>query len=153
MPRSPVSPLESHLGYWLRFVSNHVSDAFQEKVESRGVTVSEWVVLRQLFERNAVAPSQLADELGMTRGAISKLIDRLVKKSLARKEAAGAQDRRYLSVSLTVKGQSLVPRLAALADQNDEEFFSGLSDAQRETLLRLMRTVVRMQGLRELPTR
>ena len=26
-----VSELEAHLGYWLRFVSNHVSHSFQKK--------------------------------------------------------------------------------------------------------------------------
>jgi hypothetical protein len=41
-----VSQLEAHLGYWLRAVSNHVSHAFKMKVETHGVTVAEWVVLR-----------------------------------------------------------------------------------------------------------
>ena len=36
-----VSPLESHLGYWLRVVSNHVSHGFKSKVEAHGVTVAE----------------------------------------------------------------------------------------------------------------
>ncbi|MEI9903207.1 MAG: hypothetical protein WDN06_03970 [Asticcacaulis sp.] len=44
------SHLEAHLGYWMRFVSNHVSQAFARKVEAHGVTVAEWVVLRELFE-------------------------------------------------------------------------------------------------------
>ena len=45
-----VSDLTAHLGYWLRYVSNHVSHAFARKVEARGVTVAEWVLLRQLLE-------------------------------------------------------------------------------------------------------
>jgi hypothetical protein len=40
-----ASELTAHLGYWLRFVSNHVSLAFARKLESRGVTVADWVVL------------------------------------------------------------------------------------------------------------
>ena len=40
------STLEAHVGYWLRFVSNHVSQAFRRKVEARGVSVSEWVAMR-----------------------------------------------------------------------------------------------------------
>ncbi|HYD07668.1 MAG TPA: MarR family transcriptional regulator, partial [Reyranella sp.] len=34
-----VSDLSDHLGFWLRLVSNHVSQAFAAKVASRGVTV------------------------------------------------------------------------------------------------------------------
>ena len=45
-----TSDLETHLGYWLRFVSNHVSHAFSLKLQARDVTVAEWVVLRELFD-------------------------------------------------------------------------------------------------------
>ena len=48
-----LSSLESHLGYWLRYVSNHVSHAFSLKLAARGVTVAEWVVLRELYEARA----------------------------------------------------------------------------------------------------
>ena len=80
-----ASGLEDHVGYWLRFVSNHVSHAFAQKVEAHGVTVAEWVVLRRLLDLGDAAPSALADGLGMTRGAISKLVDR----ATARLRAAG----------------------------------------------------------------
>ena len=74
MPKThtAVSALESHLGYWLRYVSNQVSHAFAPKVQARGVTVAEWVVLRERYDKE-VRPSALAERLGMTRGAISKL--------------------------------------------------------------------------------
>ena len=36
---SGASELESHLGYWLRLVSNHVSQSFADKLGARGVTV------------------------------------------------------------------------------------------------------------------
>jgi len=146
-----VTALEAHVGYWLRFVSNHVSHAFGRKVEACGVTVAEWVVLRELFDCDGIAPSELAERLGMTRGAISKLIDRLVRKGLVRK-TAGKEDRRYQSVALTKDGQNLVPKLAALADQNDEEFFGDLGAAERETLMKLMERIVRTRGLKEVPT-
>ena len=55
------STLEDHAGYWLRYVSNHVSHAFARKVEAQGVTVAEWVLLREMFNTGAANPSQLAD--------------------------------------------------------------------------------------------
>ena len=58
MPRSnrtPISDLTTHLGYWLRLVSNPVSQAFARKVELAGVTVAEWVFLRALLARESVA--------------------------------------------------------------------------------------------------
>lgn len=148
-PRN-VSCLEDHLGYWLRYVSNQVSHAFSRKVEARGVSVAEWVLLRELYGRDSVAPSALADRLGMTRGGISKLVDRCEAKSLVTR-AAGKDDRRYQELALTPAGHALVPELAALADANDAEFFAHLEPAERATLERLMRDIVQRQSLRHVP--
>jgi DNA-binding MarR family transcriptional regulator len=144
-----VSPLEQHLGYWLRYVSNHVSHAFALKLAARGVTVAEWVVVRELYDAEN-APSALADRLGMTRGAISKLADRLIAKGLIRRRAT-AGDRRFQTLALTRRGRALAPKLAGLADQNDEEFFAGLDRATRETIETVMKDIVRRKGLRAAP--
>lgn len=145
-----VSTLEHHLGYWLRYVSNQVSQAFARKVLERDVTVAEWVMLRMLFEHDALAPSVLAERLGMTRGAISKLGDRLVAKALVTR-TADDNDRRYQALAITAAGRALVPELAALADANDAEFFGHLSAADRAAIMRIMQDIVRRRGVRTLP--
>ncbi|MFO0947064.1 MAG: MarR family winged helix-turn-helix transcriptional regulator [Planctomycetota bacterium] len=148
--KETVSGLEDHLGYWLRFVSNHVSLAFARKVEEKGVTVAEWVLLREMLQTHAANPSLLADKLGMTRGAISKLVDRVCDKKLAERTTSG-EDRRYQSVSLTPAGKKLVPILARLADENDREYFGHLESEQRTLLIHLLREIVSMNQWRALP--
>jgi DNA-binding MarR family transcriptional regulator len=150
--RENVSPLAAHVGYWLRFVSNHVSHAFSRKLSARDVTVAEWVFLRELYERNAVAPSALASRLGMTRGAISKLSDRLAAKSLVERTAA-SDDRRYQSLALTRSGRALVPKLAQLADQNDAEFFGGLTHVERQLIENVLKRIVHRRDLKAIPVR
>jgi len=145
-----TSSLDAHMGFWLRFVSNHVSHAFKLKVEAHGVTVAEWVVLRALFDADNANPSEIAEKLGMTRGAISKLVDRVVAKRLV-KCTVEKGDRRFQSLILTAAGRKLVPILAALADQNDAEFFGYLSDEQRSDLTTLLKDIVRQRGLKDVP--
>jgi DNA-binding MarR family transcriptional regulator len=147
---SAVSSLQAHLGYWLRFASNNVSHAFRLKVEAHRVTVAEWVVLRSLFEVDPISPGQLASSLGMTRGTISKLVDRLVSKKLVRCTVEKA-DRRFQSLVLAPPGRKLVPILAALADQNDAEFFGHLTDEQESTLVVTLKEIVRRRGLSNVP--
>ena len=149
-PLPSASPLEAHLGYWLRFVSNHVSHAFSVKLEACGVTVAEWVLLRELFERDAVAPSALAARIGMTRGAVSKLADRLVAKEFVSRTADDG-DRRFQSLALTRAGRALVPKLSALADRNDAEFFGHLKPAERAAIEKAMKEIVRRRGLKTVP--
>lgn len=145
-----ASDLTDHLGYWLRYVSNHVSHAFARKVEAHGVTVAEWVLMRQLLDEEALAPSRLAERMGMTRGAISKLAERLIAKSMLVR-AADPQDGRAQTLSLTSVGRALVPELAALADANDAEFFDHLAAKDRAALLRILRKIVEKRGLKSVP--
>jgi DNA-binding MarR family transcriptional regulator len=147
--KSELSALESHLGYWLRYVSNHVSHAFALKLAAVGVTAAEWLVLRELYDSES-APSVLADRLGMTRGAISKLADRLIDKGvIVRRVSAG--DRRFQSLTLTRHGRMITPKLAALADENDAEFFADLDIGTRATIAAAMKAIVRNKGLRGAP--
>jgi DNA-binding MarR family transcriptional regulator len=146
-----VSGLESHTGFWLRFVSNHVSHAFARKLLDSGVTPAEWVVLRQMYDQKQMSPSLLADLTGMTRGAVSRLVDRLLAKSLVTRQDR-TDDRRFQDIALTPTGRRLVPRLAAIADQNDKEFFTHLSSEEREALVTTMRKLVQAHGLQKLPT-
>ncbi|HEY7956070.1 MAG TPA: MarR family winged helix-turn-helix transcriptional regulator [Polyangia bacterium] len=151
MPRhKTVRPLEAHLGFWLRFVSNHVSQAFSRRLAAHEVSVAEWVVLRELLEQDGALPSDLAERLGMTRGAISKLADRLEAKGLASRRTDKV-DRRYQALRITAKGRALVPALAALADENDAEFFDHLTRKERERVVAIMKEIVRRHGLRTTP--
>ena len=146
-----VSDLSSHLGYWLRFVSNHVSQGFAAKLASRDVTVAEWVMLRSLWGQGAVAPSRLAAAMGMTRGAITRLAGRLIAKRLVARKS-NPDDSRAQTLRLTPAGEALVPDLAALADRNDEEFFAPLSMSERSTLEALLRKIVEHGQLKGVPT-
>lgn len=149
MPAQPAA-LHHHLGYWLRYVSNTVSQSFARKVEARGVTVAEWVLLRQLLDSDTLAPSRLAERMGMTRGAITKLADRLIAKSLLTR-TAHPEDGRAQTLALTARGRRLVPQLAALADLNDAEFFGQLTPSDRAVLLRILKGIVGTHRLKSLP--
>jgi DNA-binding MarR family transcriptional regulator len=146
-----VGEWKAHIGFWMRLVSNQVSRAFARKLQTAGVTVAEWVVLREMFEGKAVtSPSAVADLTGLTRGAVSKLVDRLRQKGLVtRREAAG--DRRYQDIELTPAAIALVPKLGRLADANDEKFFGVLPEAESEALRQTLRRIARLHSLTNPP--
>ena len=145
-----VAQLTSHLGYWLRFVSNHVSQGFARKLEAEGVTVAEWAMLRELYGVEEFGPSRLAERMGLTRGAISKLAERLITKRLVAR-AACDNDARAHMLALTPAGRNLVPKLAALADANEAEFFDHLTSAERSTVEDVLKAIVERRGLKAMP--
>ena len=145
-----ASHLKSHMGYHLRIVSNAVSHSFARKLVSE-VTVAEWVILREMYSsEDKTSPSVIAELTGLTRGAVSKLIDRLLHKGLVtRTESSG--DRRYQEIKLTAKAINFVPKLAKLADENDEIFFSILSKSEQRDLMNTLKKLAELHKLNTNP--
>jgi DNA-binding MarR family transcriptional regulator len=82
---------------------------------------------------------------------VSKLVTRLLEKKLV--DRRGSQgDRRFQEIELTRNGKALVPKLAELADQNDEEVFSRLSHRERKQLTDLLKKLAKIHQLKTVPT-
>jgi MarR family transcriptional regulator, lower aerobic nicotinate degradation pathway regulator len=145
-----VPELTDHLGYRLRQVSNHVSQGFARKLADKDVTVAEWGLLRTLYGKESISPSQLANEMSLTRGAITKLADRLIAKALVMREAS-ADDGRAQTLRITAKGTKFVPELAALADKNELECFAHLSADDTRALQRILGEIIARLGLTKIP--
>ncbi len=151
-PKLKASELKSHIGYHLRVVSNAVSHSFARKLAASDVTVAEWVILREMYAGDeSTSPSDVANLTGLTRGAISKLIDRLLHKGfVTREESSG--DRRYQEIKLTNNAFKLVPKLAGIADENDENFFSILAQSEKNALTSILRKLAEVHKLNTNPT-
>lgn len=146
----PLPDLELHLGYWLRRVSNHVSGAFARALQTRHTSVAEWVMLRHLQERPGITSGDLAEALALTRGAVSKVIDKLEAKNWITRSAK-PEDNRVQLLSLTRQGRRILPQLAEIADQNDQQFFDCLDDDERGALRRLLGKLAEFHQIRNVP--
>ncbi|OJY71923.1 MULTISPECIES: MarR family transcriptional regulator [unclassified Rhizobium] len=145
-----ISKLTDHTGYWMRMVSNAVSQEFARKVSGEDVTVAEWSFMRALYDSEPMAPSALAEKMGMTKGAISKLAERLVAKGLVVREES-QKDKRAHKLSMTTEGRAKIPALAALADENDAEFFDLLTKEEHEALDRILKALAERCEIKAIP--
>ena len=148
--RAQASQLETHLGYWLRRVSNAVSGSFARSLQARQTSVAEWVLLRHLHDREQATPGELAETLTMTRGAISKIIDKLQAKEWIRSRIK-PEDNRVQLLSLTAAGRRIVPELAEIADHNDDRFFAFLDTGERHMLRELLIKLANHHQIRDVP--
>ena len=144
------SALEAHFGYWLRLVSNHVSGAFAKALQERQVSVAEWVALSQIDERPEIRPAELADATGMTRGAISKILDKLEEKKWITRKTLQADNRGHV-LFLTQRGHRALPELKAIADRNDRRFFDCLDANEKAMLGLLLRKLTASNEIQDIP--
>ena len=146
----PLPDLEAHLGYWLRHVSNHVSGAFAQALQERQVSVAEWVALWHIHNRQKITPGELADLIGMTRGAVSKVLTKLESKRWITR-AIWVDDHRIQWITLTPEGEQILPELAQLANNNDAHFFGCLSSEEQETLRNLLQKLSHIHQWNDTP--
>lgn len=109
-----------------------------------GLTVSQFGVLEALFHGGPLCQKELAKKILKSTGNITMVIDNLEKRQLVQRER-DAQDRRYITITLTQAGEKLIgaifPRQAAAIVAQMEV----LTDEEQEELGRLCRKL----GLRE----
>lgn len=126
------------LAHRLRKAAARVSALQSAALAQHGVTLAECTVLRALHDLGATPPSALADACGLTRGAVTRLVDRLRAKRLVVRAAAGREDRRYQTIALTGAGAKLVPLLAKASASAETRAFDHLSSDDRAAVFKAL---------------
>src|SRR3954451_4737901 len=107
-------------------------------VESIGLTTALFGVLNVIGAREGVIQQEIGSEMGIDPRTMVSLIDQLEGAGLATRRPCPT-DRRAREVSITPKGRRALERGRAMAAQVEDEVLGGLSAAQRDELLKLLR--------------
>lgn len=133
--------MDGELAQGLRRLMLALNRATAAALAGRGVTPAEWALLHTLYAAGAVPPSTLAARAGISRGAVTKLVDLLRAKRLAVRAAGGVADRRFQTIALTGEGARLVQTLAPLVAAGEATVFAALPPTRRAALLEMVRTL------------
>jgi DNA-binding MarR family transcriptional regulator len=138
MRRHAALPLEDSLGYQVRDLNRLMQRALAQRIAPHGVTSGAWYFLRVLWEEDGLTQRELAARIGMQEPtAVTAL--RAMEEAGWITRARNAQDKRKAHVHLTSAGralrETLLPEARAVIDQAT----SGMTAAERETLLALLR--------------
>lgn len=134
---------EESFGFLMKRVLNSVVQQAELKLAPHDLTHAQWQPLFKLIKSPAqsMAVAELARELQMDAGAMTRLLDRLEKKGLL-KRVRSTEDRRVVMVELTPDGQragALVP--AVLTDVLNAHL-AGFSKTEWQALLGYLRRLV-----------
>ncbi|MDB6159609.1 MAG: MarR family transcriptional regulator [Gammaproteobacteria bacterium] len=135
----PITQAQWLCSYWLKRADRRISTSFAVDLKAWGIIASEWAALREMYRPGRNSSLGLATAIGMTKGGASKLVDRLVRKGLARR-TVGELDRRCRPVGLTRRGKNFVWHLAMREEDIDHEFFG--KDIRRRGMMRALKRLV-----------
>lgn len=150
MTKTNLSELESHIGYLMRLVSNSVSGDFANKLNNAGITIAEWVIMRIMFDYKQITHSQIVEASRLSKGAITKIITKLLDKKLIHKNESET-DGRSQTLCLSQNGLKLLPRFAHFADKNDEEYFSILTTKEHAFLKKILQKIIQVKEITSTP--
>jgi DNA-binding MarR family transcriptional regulator len=99
--------------------------AFDRRAVGLGVTRAQWKVLFRLTRHPGSRQIELADMLDIEPITLSRIVDRLEEARLVERVPDPA-DRRAWRLHVTARGQPLVEKLRALAEEMTAEAFAGI---------------------------
>lgn len=102
-----------------------------------GVTAHQWPVLVLAFEERANRPSEIARLIGIDRGAVTRLVDRLVQKGLVER-VDDPGDLRAARVVLTDRGRGLVPVLSSIVSARYDATLAHLEPGERTPITEML---------------
>lgn len=112
----------------------------QERINSHDVTYAQWPALAALSRRKSRTAAELARELQMDAGAMTRMLDRLEEKGLITR-ARDQNDRRVTLIELTSEGaRAVAPIREVLADVLNETM-RGFSQEEFEAFRGYLRRV------------
>ena len=112
----------------------------QGVVKETGITLPQMHTLEVLGSSGQLRMKELADKLGITTGALTVLVDRLVRGGLVAR-VPNEHDRRSIMVRLTTEGEKLFQEHHELHNQLTLELVSALEADETKILLRILRKI------------
>ena len=115
---------------------SHLGKQLGRSLEQRAGIPHAWfeVLLRiSRSERGQISMGALAQQIALTSGGITKLVDRMVEAGLVQRVPCPS-DRRVSFAALTPRGQDVLDEASVVHTQDLRQVFSGFSSADLRTL-------------------
>lgn len=125
------------VGLKLATVARRLVVKFNQRVEKMGLSRAKYSVIAVVNNKQGVTQREISDKLDVTEATAGKLVERLCADGyLERRD--NPNDRRAKAVYLTPAAQPLLEKLSQIAQQIENEAFSGFTDRdvlELETIL------------------
>ena len=137
------------VGYLVKRCGILMTQIAEQRFQSQPITFTQWVVLAQLSEHSSLTPTELSEQLGHDIGALTRIVDDLLKKKLVRRQRS-EQDRRAVQITVTAEGRRLAKATKAVVLELANDVVEPYSRAETDLLISLLqRMLAHMENVAE----
>ncbi|MFO1220065.1 MAG: MarR family transcriptional regulator [Burkholderiaceae bacterium] len=134
-PRESIAVLSKH-------VLHSVGQQVDRRLAGHDLSHAQWLPLYRLWRSGGRStPNELARELQMDPGAVTRALDRLELKRLVRR-ARSTDDRRVVHLELTPEGEALVQVVPPILAEVMNAHLAGFTRSEWRLLVELLQRVV-----------
>ena len=133
--------LDTLPGHHIRRLHQIAVAIFLQETEAHGITPVQYAALQAVNNAPGVDQRTLARTIGLDTSTTGGVIDRLEARGLLARHAR-PEDRRVRLLALTAEGRARLREVTPAMLRAQERMLEPLTPRQRETFLRLLRTLV-----------
>lgn len=129
--------LAESVGHQLFCLTNLMKREVELRMAEHGLTDSQWKPLWLIKSGIAETSFEMARQLNMDAGAVTRMVDRVVAKGLIERERSDS-DRRVVHLRLTAAGETAVAGVPHVLAAVNNDFLRGLSESEWKQLQKLL---------------
>jgi DNA-binding MarR family transcriptional regulator len=134
-------------GYLIKRCGILMTQIAERRFESQPITFTQWIVLAQLSEHPSLTPTELREQIGHDMGALTRIVDDLLKKQLVVRERSEL-DRRAVRITITAEGRRLAKAAKAIVLELANTLVEPYSRSETDLLISLLqRMLANMESL------
>lgn len=142
MKQDPTYIKTQCLGFLMKKAFQCIVGQADEALERFDLTYAQWMVLDQLHTSGRTGLLNLAKELDLNAGALTRTIDRLEIKGHI-KRVRSEQDKRLCQIDLTPKSQGLIKLIPGLLAEVMNQHLEGFERDEYERLIHALNQLIK----------
>lgn len=129
--------LAESVGHQVFCLMNLMRREIEQRMAEHGLTDSQWKPLWLIKTGIADTSFEMARQLNMDAGAVTRMVDRVVVKGLVERVRSDS-DRRVVHLRLTAAGETAVAEVPHVLAAVNNDFLRGFSESEWKQLQKLL---------------
>jgi DNA-binding MarR family transcriptional regulator len=128
---------DNSVGYLVKRCGVLMTQVAERRFESLDISFTQWLVLIHVAQQEKISPTQLSAHLGHDMGALTRVVDQLERRGLARRERS-RRDRRAVQIAITPAGRRQARSAKRVLLELLNRLIEPFSDSEVDTLISLL---------------